>query len=318
MLTSRRSRPARRPASRLVRRELQVVAIFALFLLAAFALAQGPIYDVPRDTKLRLLELINEDRGRAGLAPVEFSDELSRLADEHCREMLHDGYTSHWDRAGRKPYVRYAAAGLSAYTSENISAVWETSFATDRANLWENIRYAHKLFLAETPPNDGHRRSILDSRNMLAGIGVSYNNWGMRLIEVFATKNVELEPLPLRATLEDQIRIRGRIHDPEFVLLSISVYYEPLPKTMSVDDLRGTSSYGFPNDENQERPRLSGNLIYTDGKPGTIAIDSRRGFDAPLTFWKGQPGVYTVAVWLRRGKDRAFIGAVAPIVVDSR
>jgi uncharacterized protein YkwD len=318
MLAPRRPETPTRPAARIARSELNAAAITALLLLASFAFAQAPISDVPRETKLRLLELINEDRGRAGLAPVEFSEALSRLADEHCREMLREGYTSHWDRAGRKPYLRYAAAGLYAYTSENISAIWESSFGADKKNVWDNIRYAHRSFLAEVPPNDGHRRSILDPSNMLVGIGVSYNNRGMRLIEVFATKNAELEPLPLRASLGDQLRIRGRISNPEIALLSISVYYEPLPRTMSVDELRRTSSYGLPDEEYQERPKLTGSRIYADHLPGTIELDSHGGFHAPLTLWKGRPGVYTVAVWLQRGQDRPFIGAVAPIVVEAR
>jgi uncharacterized protein YkwD len=293
-------------------------ALVTLLLLLATTSAQVPISDVPRETKLRLVEIINQDRAQAGLSPVEYSQELSRLADEHCNEMVREGYTNHWNRAGWKPYLRYAAAGLSAYTSENISAVWETSFATDKTNVWGNILYAHRSFLAEKPPNDGHRRSILDPRNMLAGIGIAYNNHGMRLIEVFATKNAELEPLALRASLRDHLRIRGRIRDAGLTLLSISVYYEPLPKPMTVNELRGTSAYSLPEEEGRERPILPPGVLYADGVAGTIEVDPRGVFSAPLVFWKGQPGVYTVAVWLRRGRERAFIGALTPIVVDSR
>lgn len=268
--------------------------------------------------KLRMVELINEDRKAAGVASVGFSEELSRVADEHCREMLRERYTSHWNRAGWKPYLRYSATGLSAYTSENISMLWETAFPSDAVNLWGNLRYAHRSFMFETPPNDGHRRSILDPHNTVVGIGVAYNEREMRLIEVYGASYAEIEPLPQKAHLRDALSIRGRVRDPGLSLMSIAVYYEPLPKAMSVEELRGTSSYSLPNEEFQERPKLPKGITYADRTRGVVELDEHGAFTAPLMFWKGQPGVYTVAVWLRRGKERPFIGALVPVQVDSR
>lgn len=291
--------------------------MIALVLLLTAGLAQGPINSVPRETKLRLVKVINEDRKQAGLRAVEFSEELSRAADAHCREMLREGYTSHWNRAGWKPYLRYAATGLGAYTSENISGLWETAFPSDAENVWGNMLYAHRSFLAEQYPNDGHRQSILEPRNMYVGIGVAYDGRGMRMIEVFGMKAAVLDPLPQRAKLQDAIRVRGRISVEGLALMSISIYYEPLPKPMSLGELRATSSYSLPEEEERERPKLPTGMMYADRFPGTVEIDPPGVFSVPLTFWKKQPGVYTVAVWLQGGKEKPFIGALAPILVES-
>jgi uncharacterized protein YkwD len=292
--------------------------IFAFLVLFAALPAQTPITGVSRDTKLRLLEIINRDRADAGVSRLRFSDELSRIADEHCREMLREGYSSHWDLAGWKPYLRYASAGLNAYTSENISSLWETAFPLQADKIWDNIEYGHRAFMQERPPNDGHRQSILDPHHTMAGIGLAYDGHGMRLIEIFGAKYAELDALPQRASLSDILRIHGRVSDPDLTLLSISVYYEPLPHAMSVEALRRTSSYSLPDEEFSERPILTGGQMYSDRKPGIVEVKPSGEFSAPLKLWKGQPGVYIVAVWLRRGKDKGFIGAMAPVLVNSR
>jgi len=291
-------------------------ALLSLLLFPVAIVPQAGAGEANHEAKLRLFGVINEDRHGAGLNPLKFSEELSRLADEHCREMLREGYTSHWNRAGWKPYVRYAASGLGAYTEENISAVWETAFASSADNLWENLLSEHQAFMAERPPDDGHRRSILNPRNELVGIGVASDNHGMRMIEVFGLRDAALDPLPLRARLSDTLVIRGRILNSHLALESVSVFYEPLPRPMSLAELRAASGYSLPDQENIERPHIAHGM-YTDGTTGNVRVEEDGQFSVPLRFWKQRPGVYSVAVWLRPGGESAYIGALAPILVDS-
>ena len=95
-----------------------------LLLLSLLFPAQSAPVDSLRELRLRLVEEINRDRKATGLKPVEYSPEISLIADEHCREMLHEDYISHWERASRKPYMRYALAGITDFTSENIWGLW--------------------------------------------------------------------------------------------------------------------------------------------------------------------------------------------------
>ncbi len=123
--------------------------LLAMVAASAFLLSGADIREAPRDVKLRLVEQINADRQAAGLDAVEFSEELSKAADAHCQEMLAEDYTSHWNRAGWKPYLRYAQAGIRDATSENIHSVWAAGvskaacgieFGMATAPLWPSGR----------------------------------------------------------------------------------------------------------------------------------------------------------------------------------
>jgi uncharacterized protein YkwD len=290
---------------------------FLWILLPLLWLGQGnvPANDL-RDLRLRVVEEINRDRQAAGLQPVEFSDELSRAADAHCKEMLRDGYANHWNRAGWKPYMRYSFAGIHDFTSENVWSLWSTGLDTSPESVQREILAGHRSFMSERPPYDGHRRSILSPRQARVGIGLAFDRQGIRLIEVFGMRFADLQPLPLRATLRDDLTIEGRITNPTVKLFGVAIYYEPLPQTMYLQDLKEAHSYGLPEEHLMERVRLEDSL-YSDGSEGTIHSDGAGHFSVPLKFWKKMPGVYTVGVWVREGNsDRAFLGAMTSVFVE--
>ncbi len=285
-----------------------------LVLLSGWLLAaQDHVGVAPVEIRQRLMEVINADRAAAGLPPVEYSEELSRAADEHCRDMLAGDYVSHWDRRGWKPYLRYAAAGIRDATSENIHAFWSSDFRPSR--LWDYLVEGHRGFMLEKPPRDGHRRSILDARHTHVGIGVAYNRGSLRLIEVFGGRYAELEPLPFRARPNAVLTVAGRLLRSSDKLLGISVFYEPLPSSMDRAELRATYSYCLPEEEHLERPVAEGGGRYVDGTTGSVHVNGRT-FHLPLRFWKGKPGVYTIAVWVDPGGKPAFIGASTSLFME--
>ncbi len=295
-------------------------AVFAgLLLLAAPRPAPGQAGQagpVPLEVRLKLVEQINRDRAQAGRAPVEYSAELSAAADTHCAEMMRENYTSHWNRAGWKPYMRYARAGLREATSENVASFWCSGCDFGPADLPGRMLDSHASFMAEKPPLDGHRQSVLDPNHTHVGIGVAWGPSGMRLIELFSARYAELFPMPLQTRLNAGATISGRIHSKGVELNSISVYYEPLPEPMTLAQLRATYAYGLPEEEHTERPYLDGPRSYLDGSKGNIRMGAGGRFEAPLFFWKSRPGVYTVTVWVRRGNTPAFPGAQASIFVE--
>lgn len=289
--------------------------MWLLVLLLGLSAQSVPTAEAPLEHRLQLVAQINQDRREAGVPPVEYSAELARAAAAHCQEMLREGYMSHWDRAGRKPYLRYSQAGIRDATQENVWSLWQTNFDTSAYGVRQAMREAHRSFMAEQPPFDGHRRSVLDPRHTHVGIGVAYDARGMRLVELFAARYVALEPVAERARLRDFLTVEGRVLEGGVELYAVSVYYEPLPQPMTPEELRATGSYGLPSEEQIERLGLS-DMRYLDGTMGTIAVDAKRRFRMPLRFWKGKPGVYTVAVWVREGGRKPFIGAMTAVVVE--
>jgi hypothetical protein len=291
-------------------------ATLLLALLAALPFPSDEVETAPLALKLRLVERINQDRKAEGRAPVEFSEELSRAADMHCRDMVEADYMSHWNRSGWKPYLRYAAAGIRDSTAENVYSIWKTHFDRDESQVWNSMLEGHRSFMAEKPPNDGHRRSILEPRQTHVGIGTAYGARGMRLIELFGASYAEIEPLPLRATLRDQIQLRGRVLKSTHDLMAVAVYYEPLPRPMSLADLKLTGSYSLPTEEQMERPELPRGM-YADMTTGRVQIGKTGKFYAAISFWKRQPGVYTIGVWVRERSGRqGFLGAMTSILVE--
>ncbi|MBI3405727.1 MAG: CAP domain-containing protein [Acidobacteria bacterium] len=288
-------------------------------LLAAYAATARPQAAgvVPNEIRREVVEQINRDRAAAGLRAVIHAPELSQAADKHAAEMVREDYSSHWDREGWKPYMRYAAAGIRDNTAENIASYWCTGCAFNLQKLRAEAIEAHGRFMAEQPPLDGHRKSILDPAHTHVGIGMAYSENGFRMIEIFAGRYAELDALPLRAKLNQSLRISGRVNTKGFELLQISVFYDPLPQPMTLKQLKETYSYSLPNEEHIERPRLDGTpRRYMDGTLGTVNVGAGGTFQVPLVFWKQQSGVYTVAIWVRHGREPAFIGAMTSVFVE--
>lgn len=273
----------------------------------------GPAFGVPLDFKLRLVELINHDRALAQREPVEFSAELAAAADAHCREMLEQGYASHWNRAGWKPYLRYALAGITDFTAENLWALQQTNFSAEPGYVLQKMIEGHRSFMAELPPNDGHRRSILDANQTHVGIGAAYGPEGMRMIEVFGARYAELEPLPAQSRLRDRLTLRGRTLGG-VQLFGIAVFYEPLPQPMSFLELAASSSYSLPQEERTTYLPRGDSLLGSGDGSSVVHVPGGR-FTVPLVLWKGRPGAYTVGVWVSRDGRNAFLGALTATMV---
>ena len=64
-----------------------------------------------------MLQLINEERVRAGVAPVVLGDNIA--AQLHAESALENCFSSHWGINGLKPYMRYSLAGGYQSNAEN-------------------------------------------------------------------------------------------------------------------------------------------------------------------------------------------------------
>ena len=119
----------------------------------------GFTYDNPTprpDLEMKMLELVNRERIKAGLRPVKNDPEMTVVARTHSKDMFARGYFAHDNPDGKDPFdrmrdhnVKFRAAG------ENLA-------------LAQTLEIAHNN-LMNSP---GHRANILKPEFGRLGVGI--------------------------------------------------------------------------------------------------------------------------------------------------
>ena len=103
-----------------------------------------------------MLDLINEERQRHGLRPLQADAEMLHVARAHSKDMFARGYFAHDNPEGKDPFDRMRAANvLFAAAGENLA-------------LAQTVEIAH-VNLMNSP---GHRANILNPSFGRVGIGI--------------------------------------------------------------------------------------------------------------------------------------------------
>ena len=125
---------------------------------------------VRADLEVRMLDMVNAERAKQGLTPLQIDPELTEVARAHSRDMLARGYFSHvapdgqdpFDRM-RKAHVHYLAAG-------------------------ENLAFAPTLAAAHQGlmNSPGHRANMLRPQFGHIGVGVlDAGRYGLMVTQTF-------------------------------------------------------------------------------------------------------------------------------------
>lgn len=160
-----------------------------------------PYDDPQRTAKGVLFARINRDRAEAGVPPVAYEPRAALVGDLFCLDAAMTGSVGHWDLQGRAPYLRWALAGGLDFHSQNAASYSFSSGSVDRP-VKDLLIEAHETMMAERPPKDGHRRTILDPTSTHVGIGVAVVGGEFRMTEEFtsvAFEWIEVPAKPLRA-----------------------------------------------------------------------------------------------------------------------
>ena len=116
------------------------------------------------------LRLLNEARAANGLPGLMLDSALSTAAQRHAEDMARNNYLSHTNGAGQQSWDRMAAAGAQFGTAgENIGRI-----SSGGGSAQPGIQTLHNMMMAETPPDDGHRRNDLAPQFRRVGVGVAY------------------------------------------------------------------------------------------------------------------------------------------------
>jgi uncharacterized protein YkwD len=305
-----------------------VIALALVALGSPVAHSDSPLEETRVTLRQHILKLINRDRQLYNLPPVELDIQTSALADEYCKLQLRNGTTGHFTTDGRAPYIRYSQAGGNDGMSEN-AAAWSASYRFSDRALYEMARRSQDAMMAEVPPRDGHKRTILDPNATHVGIGLAWEGGEFRMVHHFVRRYVDwTRTLPRKATIGEQIIAAGRPL-PGSRIEAISVHHEPMPETMPATVANAIEVYSLPDKRKDFLPRLKSS--YTRRNDGTIEIvrreysDGRRGdfylaedgsfsFNVPFT---DGAGVYTVVVWVRKDGGQPIPASNVAILVDA-
>jgi uncharacterized protein YkwD len=280
----------------------------------------GPALDEAALDEIRaaLLKAINDDRMVAGLPPVTLDEDLTRLGNAHCREMVRGRFASHWTPDGLKPYHRYSLAGGSGHHEQNVAWRRDSRGYGDAERALADCLDSHAQMMAERPPNDGHRRTILSGKVDRVGIGLATEGEYLAFTHEFASDAVRfLEPMSRRADPKGRVKVAVEVpagHELSMVVLRRERPPEPLTGTQ----LMARGSYGYEGEDVLHlRPMLEPGWHYSDGSRGEL---ERRGSVYSGEFvMPSARGLYTLLAGVD-GEVRAALTLVSPgsLVDESR
>ncbi len=117
-----------------------------------------------------MYDLVNQERARAGLNPLEADMSLVKLARMKAKDMIDNGYFSHTSPTYGSPFDMMKAYGVKyRYAGENLAGA-------------PTVETAHTS-LMNSP---GHRANILNANFTMAGIGVvSGGPYGKMFVQMF-------------------------------------------------------------------------------------------------------------------------------------
>jgi uncharacterized protein YkwD len=115
----------------------------------------------PTSFASRALARTNSYRSQFNCPPLHENAQLEQAALAHSEDMALHGYFDHNSPSGQTPWDRIHAAGYQfSMAAENLAAGYPTPEAVIDA------------FFNETPPDDGHRRNLLNCG--LRDVGFAY------------------------------------------------------------------------------------------------------------------------------------------------
>jgi uncharacterized protein YkwD len=294
-LTACAATPPPKPASRLVVRSPKLPLT-----------ETAPAPSSPTDlVKAGVLARINADRAKEGLRPVAWDAGASKVADAFTRAQVSEGTRGHFLMDGLPPYARTSFAGVFGMGAEN-SVAWITTAPAFEENELALALSGHEDMMRETPPNDGHRRAILDPDATHVGVGYSMRGGSFRMAEEFQTRR--LASLSLDADGGTLI-VRGRT-PAGYMLQFVAIAFEPEPAPLSKEETRARRNYVYPETSVAlvKEGRTSMRIIGAD-TDDRIQLDSTGEFF--FRYAPPRPGLWTMTFYVSEGREKPRPGGLA-------
>ena len=193
------------------------------------------------DVKLYMLQLINEERTKAGVPPVALGNNIA--AQLHAEASLANCFAGHWGLDGLKPYMRYSLAGGYQSNGENSSGADYCVTASDQYRALVNVENEVQQMMDGWMGSPGHRRNILDKWHRKVSIGLAWDRYNMVGYQHFEGEYTEYIKLPeisngilsLSGTTRNGLSFSSR---EDF---GVQIFYDPPPQSLT----RGQVSHTF-------------------------------------------------------------------------
>ena len=177
--------------------------------------------------------------------------------------------------------------------AENVAA-----FMSDAGRLHDTPEglalHAEREMLAETPPHDFHRRTILDPRATHVGIGWALEGGDFRLGSEFSSRGYER--LRLARERGAGVRVDGEALRG-LTIRYVTVARQPVPKPISRAEANGQETYAYPSAQLMLLPegsREHGVGIRSENSIG-VSWGGRFFFTHPIE----KPGLWTFVLYFQ-------------------
>ncbi len=264
--------------------------------------------------KAELLRVINQERAANGAPPLAYDLLGAKVGDEFCEDAARNRTSGHWDLAGRPPYLRWALAGGVDHHAQNFAAESRRGFEFTEPPA-ELLKKAHEAFMSEKPPDDGHRKTVLDPIWTHVGIGFAIVGGEMRMTEEYSRRVLEWVELPSGPVKPGGGTLVAVKLPRGWSIGAVEVAYEGFPKPMSRPEIAARSSYGLPPAWRTLRPYPPAGTRWKSGEAGDFrsTAGGRVEFVVPLD--RG-PGYYYLVVFAAEGEvtGRRLLPVAAPMV----
>jgi hypothetical protein len=246
---------------------------------------------LPTDpVKAGVFARINRDRAAAGLPPVAWDASASRVADAFCLAQAREKTRGHFLTDGLPPYARTGFAGVFGAQSEN-SISWITTGPSFEEPALQLALFGQEEMMAEKPPGDGHRRTILDPEATHVGVGYANEGGRFQMAQEFLTRGLERLTLLLREPRHAVVRFEGKPL-PNWRLEFVTIAEEPPPEPLTRLEASSRTRYSYPRASIAYAPEEMP-LVRVSGIDTQNRIRVSPGGEFSFNFAPDRPGLYT-------------------------
>jgi uncharacterized protein YkwD len=272
--------------------------------LSSPLIEEYPPAEEPRDPlKAALFERINRDRGSYHLSPVAWDERASGVADAFCAQQIREGSHGHFLMNGMPPYARMGFAGVFGLGAENSAYTFTTGSWGERAYVHLAIS-AHDRMMAERPPQDGHRRAILDPKATHVGLGYAGKGGAFQMSEEFFIRRLERLALSHSPGDLPVVAFEGRVRAPDRIQF-VTIAREAGPAALTVEEASARTRYGYPKPAETYVPTGMNRLVIE----GTVTHDVvrvRHDREFSFTFAPEGPGLFTFVFFVSPKEGEGF------------